>query len=688
MSTRIHPQARTTPKIRQEIKDSGLSDRQAAKVFNITRATAAKWLGREDTQDRSHCALTKKTALTLPQEALVVSLRETLYLPLDDLLHITKQYINPRVSRSSVARLLKRHGMSKLAGVIPKAEGDAESRKSHFKGDEPGSIHIDIKCLPQMADESSRRYLFVAIDSATRWMFLHVYVDMTEVSSVDFVRRLDLASPFKITKILTPKEKTPAGRHALDVACARIAAEHLLVPLQQPQRNSMVDRFNGSISELIRETHFTSAAEIEATLQKYLRVYNHRIRQRAIDDKTPIKSLKECQREKPNLFVKRVYDQTDLELVWNGCDPDVAVAIRSFMQMYSPKYTSRSKKFSIFRLIRENVDFAFSIYLHNCWKLSSPYYIGFSIYSEGKEFSDKIEFAKKRLDNFGFSDAMKHEMYGLEQLLQSYTRHSMVPTWGTAFLSTIDSVIALCDYCRRRIPKRSARIGDNPFPNDMPKTVRRRFNEDFPYCELCWRFCQEVDESNTRKLSSKRFCVEHAPKIHRIQIDSEEEDSKVKSCLSTNRLYRSDFNLKKKFHEKLREIYKEFPFQNKKWIDILGDVDETSIRHYAYDFVHVRCLNNPGNRSEANRLRNAGHKVAEIARMLGISRQTVYKITKTPSIRFRRTIDGEVVDMATSKKVEIAPKKPTIIRDMEVEELRKSSSNEFLTMAQILGGKF
>ena len=44
MSSRILPQARTTPKIRQGIKDSGLSDREAAKVFNITRATAAKWL--------------------------------------------------------------------------------------------------------------------------------------------------------------------------------------------------------------------------------------------------------------------------------------------------------------------------------------------------------------------------------------------------------------------------------------------------------------------------------------------------------------------------------------------------------------------------------------------------------------------------------------------------------------------
>jgi transposase len=84
MTTRIHPQARTTPKIRQGIKDSGLTDRQAAKVFNITQATAAKWLRRDDTQDRSHRALAQKATLTQPQEAVVLSL------PLDDLAYITK----------------------------------------------------------------------------------------------------------------------------------------------------------------------------------------------------------------------------------------------------------------------------------------------------------------------------------------------------------------------------------------------------------------------------------------------------------------------------------------------------------------------------------------------------------------------------------------------------------------------
>jgi transposase len=90
MSTRIHPQVRRTPKIRQEIKDSGLSAREAAKVFNISRATAAKWIKRDDMQDRSHRAHTLHAALSATHEATVLVLRQSLYLPLDDLLYVTR----------------------------------------------------------------------------------------------------------------------------------------------------------------------------------------------------------------------------------------------------------------------------------------------------------------------------------------------------------------------------------------------------------------------------------------------------------------------------------------------------------------------------------------------------------------------------------------------------------------------
>jgi hypothetical protein len=89
---------------------------------------------------------------------------------------ITQQYINADVSRSGLTRLLKREDMSRLEDVIPRGEGETLQAKKTFNDYEPGFVHIDIKYLPQMPDETSRRYLFVAIDRATRWVFLHIYL--------------------------------------------------------------------------------------------------------------------------------------------------------------------------------------------------------------------------------------------------------------------------------------------------------------------------------------------------------------------------------------------------------------------------------------------------------------------------------------------------------------------------------
>lgn len=275
-------------------------------------------------QDRSHRAHTLHTTLSAPQEAIVLSLRHSLYLPLDDLLYVTRQYISADVSRAGLARLLKREGMSRLEDVIPKAEGETPSPKKTFKAYEPGFVHIDIKYLLQMPDESSRRYLFVAIDRATCWVFMHIYGDMTNDSSVDFFRRLKLASPIKISKILTDngsqftdrfstKDKKPSGDHAFDQACTSMAIEHRLAPPRHPQTNGMVERFNGRINELLQQTRFDSRADLEKTLISYLKLYNHHIPQRAIGAITPIQALKDWQHAKPELFVKRVYEQARLD---------------------------------------------------------------------------------------------------------------------------------------------------------------------------------------------------------------------------------------------------------------------------------------------------------------------------------------------------------------------------------------
>ena len=323
--SQVHPLARTTPRTRAEINASPDSITVLSDRYNISLATARKWKQRDDVQDRSHRPHTLCTTLTPGQEAVVVELRRTLLLPLDDLLAITHEFINPAASRSGLDRCLRRHGVSNLKTLQPEIEGE-EAPKKTFKDYEPGFLHIDIKYLPQMPDETQRRYLFVAIDRATRWVYFRIYRDQTDTSSTDFLRRVKQAAPMKIVKLLTDngsqftdrftskKKNEPTGEHVFDLECVALGIEHRLSPPRHPQTNGMVERFNGRISDLVKQTRFASAAELETTLEHYLKIYNHHIPQRALNHQTPIQALKKWQTEKPELFVKRVYKQAGLDI--------------------------------------------------------------------------------------------------------------------------------------------------------------------------------------------------------------------------------------------------------------------------------------------------------------------------------------------------------------------------------------
>ncbi len=145
-----------------------------------------------------------------------------------------------------------------------------------------------------------RRYLFVAIDRATRWVFMRTYRDQSNRSSTDFLRRLKQAAPMKLKTILTDNAsqftdrftsttKSPSGQHVFDLECLSLGIEHRLCPPRHPQTNGMVERFNGRISDIVNQTRFSSAAQLDVTLNNYLGTYNNLIPQRidAMDASLP-----------------------------------------------------------------------------------------------------------------------------------------------------------------------------------------------------------------------------------------------------------------------------------------------------------------------------------------------------------------------------------------------------------------
>jgi hypothetical protein len=59
------------------------------------------------------------TSLTEAQEIILLEIRNMLLLPLDDLLVIARKFIKAEMTRSSLYRLLKRHGASSLCEACP-----------------------------------------------------------------------------------------------------------------------------------------------------------------------------------------------------------------------------------------------------------------------------------------------------------------------------------------------------------------------------------------------------------------------------------------------------------------------------------------------------------------------------------------------------------------------------------------
>jgi hypothetical protein len=195
-----------------------------------------------------------------------------------------------------------------------------------------------------MADETFRRHLFVAIDRATRWVFVRVYNSKTAANARRFPRNLERACPMRIRTILTERaiegtigsnpmasgkeftdrlfglrKRAQSGQHDFDPLCTDLDIEHRLTPPRSPQTNGIplvhlqciagqrVERFNRRIEDVLQSHHFRSGEELEATLHRYVWLYNQQLPQSALGSKTPLQAMKDWHKLKPELFNKQPY---------------------------------------------------------------------------------------------------------------------------------------------------------------------------------------------------------------------------------------------------------------------------------------------------------------------------------------------------------------------------------------------
>jgi transposase InsO family protein len=304
----IHPNARTTPAVRAEIARSSEPTGVLARRYGVSTETVRKWRkrGPADCQDRSARPHKLPWKATEEERAIVCALRRATGFPLDDLTFVVTHFL-PHLNRDAVYRILKAEGLNRLP-----AQSRSRRPDGAFKEYGLGFVHMDVKHLPKLRDKEGvtrKRFLFVAIDRCSRWVYLAVKDDETTASAVAFLKEAVQAFPFTVTHVLTDRGSCFTA-DGFEAACREVTVQHRTTRPYTPKTNGMVERFNGRVQREVLGITIHSHADLETLLKGFNHAYNAR-RQRVLSGLSPDEAVRQHMKANPKLASKGYQPPSD-----------------------------------------------------------------------------------------------------------------------------------------------------------------------------------------------------------------------------------------------------------------------------------------------------------------------------------------------------------------------------------------
>jgi len=296
MQIKLHKNAKTTPAIRQEIKESKESIYKLAKKYNLTYKTVKKWRESEDLKDKSSRPKKLSVSLSKADEALICFERKQYKKTIEDIFFSLEHKIN-NLYPMKIYRCLKRHNLA----VLSKEFIDAENKIKKFRNYGIGFVHIDLLYAPKI--NKQRKYVYTAIDRVSKVAYISFSDKKTKESGAIFLQKVIEFYPNKINYILTdngaefcykalPRLKRTKKTHPFDEICLENKIHHRTTKFNHPWTNGMVERFNRKVKDnVLKKFLFADIFEMEEKTLEYIDKYNHDIRLRGIGYKTPAEFL-------------------------------------------------------------------------------------------------------------------------------------------------------------------------------------------------------------------------------------------------------------------------------------------------------------------------------------------------------------------------------------------------------------
>jgi len=303
-----HKNARLTPKGREEmvraVVDGGLSKAEAARRYNTTLKTVAKWLDRfnaegvEGLRDRSSRPHSSPSQTPFATSSTVGTLRRQRYTGAQIAAELA-------ISPATVSRILSRLGLNRLSALEP-AEPVRRYERQH-----PGElIHIDIKKLGKFnqighrisgdrrGQSNSRgvgwEYVHVCIDDHSRVAFAKIMADEKKRSAIAFLNAAlayYASLGIEVERVMTDNGSCYKS-FAFRGACKRLQLRHIRTKPYTPKTNGKAERFiQTSLREWAYAQAYENSRQRKDQLPTWLHRYNWHRPHAGIDGRTPISRL-------------------------------------------------------------------------------------------------------------------------------------------------------------------------------------------------------------------------------------------------------------------------------------------------------------------------------------------------------------------------------------------------------------
>jgi transposase InsO family protein len=290
-----------------EAIESGMTQKAAAAAFCVAPATAHRWWHRwrlaGELERRSGAWLRDRSSRPHRQPRRLSAAEE------EPILHARRQTnLGPgRLAgiccraRSTIWKVLRRHGLSRRAGV-------RRETYRRYEWSRPGALlHVDVARLARFerpghavtGDRADRNrgagyvYLHCVIDDHSRYAYVEQHRDqggetaaLVLARSIEHFTALGLAPP---EAVMSDNAFAYRNSKAFKAVLAAHRARHILTPPYTPRWNGKVERFIQTLKQEWAFAHsWPDSAERTRAMASFLRYYNRRRPHSSLGDRPPI----------------------------------------------------------------------------------------------------------------------------------------------------------------------------------------------------------------------------------------------------------------------------------------------------------------------------------------------------------------------------------------------------------------